>query len=152
MFSFLQQKNSTWKRRKYAEGENETSAIKSTVPIPRSLNARIAPIFTKSTAPEGEVVQVSLHLASDQEKLQMSVCLIDDIRPFDKGEPHPHGLYDLRLGPLDMKHTCQTCNGNIHQCPKHVGHTIFFRYKYSVCFVKTIYMLLNTICHNCGQI
>lgn len=118
----------------------------------RNKKTYLCPVVTHSSAPMGEIHEVSLHITSDAEKLKSSVCLVEDIRPFDKGEPHPNGLYDLRMGPSDLKHLCATCHGNLHECPKHNGHILFLRYKYQVCFLKHIWQILNSVCHNCHQI
>ncbi|AYV86510.1 MAG: beta and beta-prime subunits of DNA dependent RNA-polymerase [Sylvanvirus sp.] len=169
MLGFLQQKQAYARRRKLEEEQTEGSSASTKIYSSATLSTahqdtrlklytdskapiRVAPLFPRSSAPAGEVYQVSIHILSDAEKLKSSVCLVDNIRAFDKNEPHPNGLYDLRMGPCDLKHLCATCGDNLHECNKHNGHMLLWRYKYMVCYLSTIYKLLNTECHECHQI
>lgn len=38
------------------------------------------------------------------------------------GNPAPNGLYDLSLGPADLKEICTTCMQDFNNCPGHFGH------------------------------
>ena len=118
----------------------------------RSMPKLASNLYSSSNAELGEIKSLSIHIASDEDKLKNSVCFIDDLKTFDKTEPHNNGLYDLRMGPSDLKHTCKTCLQNIHNCPKHNSSILFLRCKYNVCHLKSIFMTLNIVCHECRQV
>ena len=71
---------------------------------------------------------------------------------YEKGNPKVGGLCDLRLGTIDRQYICQTCFGDIINCPGHFGHIELHLPVYHVSFIKTLYKILQTVCFFCSEI
>ena len=67
-------------------------------------------------------------------------------------KPREQGLNDPKLGTIDRMYSCATCKEDIQVCPGHFGHIELATPVFHVGFVVKIKKLLETICHNCGNI
>lgn len=93
---------------------------------------------------------ISLGWFSDDEILKISSVEITIPASFDLfGHPVPDGLYDLRMGPLNMDSTCQTCKLGYLTCPGHFGHYKLSRPVLNPLTFDISYALLKSCCCNC---
>lgn len=83
----------------------------------------------------------------------MSVAKIEHPQVLDgKGKPMRGGLGDLRLGTTDRRISCETCTGNMADCPGHFGHIELARPMYHIGFLKTVVSILRCVCFNCSKL
>ena len=84
----------------------------------------------------------------------MSVCEINSCMIYDKdsGLPAEHGLNDPRMGVTTRGIICQTCFGDMKQCPGHFGHIKLTEPVYHIGFVTMVSKVLKCVCFNCSRI
>ncbi|KMV66345.1 DNA-directed RNA polymerase subunit beta' [Encephalitozoon cuniculi EcunIII-L] len=69
---------------------------------------------------------------------------------FDKfGHPIRGGLYDLRMGPLDLSSNCKTCNLSFLNCPGHFGHIKLSRIVLNPMFFDSLFSIVRCYCFQC---
>ena len=84
------------------------------------MNAR----YKESPAPLKSVREIRFGILGSDEIQSNSVVEITTPEVFEKGLPKVGGLYDLRMGTIDKRLLCQTCNGDVIDCQGHFGHMI----------------------------
>ncbi|GCA63723.1 DNA-directed RNA pol I, largest subunit [Kipferlia bialata] len=98
------------------------------------------------------VQDVSFGLYSPEEIRRLAVCEITNPLPFDQFRlPIKGGLYDPRLGPLDIRGRCETCKLLWEQCPGHLGRIELAVPVYSPFLFTRMFQLLRgscLFCHN----
>lgn len=93
---------------------------------------------------------LSLGWYSDDEVLKTSAVEVMLPTSFDMfGHPVPDGLYDLRMGPLNMDSACQTCKLGYLSCPGHFGHYKLSRPVLNPLSFDSAYALIKSCCCNC---
>ena len=70
----------------------------------------------------------------------------------EAGKPKLGGLLDPRQGPPDRNSRCQTCSGNITECPGHFGHLELSKPVFHVGFMQQIVRVLRCVCFNCSKL
>uniref|UniRef100_A0A3P9I565 DNA-directed RNA polymerase subunit n=1 Tax=Oryzias latipes TaxID=8090 RepID=A0A3P9I565_ORYLA len=66
---------------------------------------------------------ISFGMYSAEEIRKLSVKAITNPKFLDAvGNVAPNSLYDLALGPADLKEVCSTCCQDFNNCPGHFGH------------------------------
>lgn len=94
--------------------------------------------------------------------IQMGVLSADTIRRISVVEikrqdtyngdmPVQDGLFDLRMGSIEMGKECKTCRERSDKCPGHFGHIELAWPVYQIPFLSTVLAILPCICINCGQ-
>ncbi|KDP43701.1 hypothetical protein JCGZ_22328 [Jatropha curcas] len=73
--------------------------------------------FPYSPAEVANVRMVQFGILSPDEIRQMSVVQVEYSETTERGKPKPGGLSDPRLGTIDRKMKCETCNANMAECP-----------------------------------
>ena len=69
------------------------------------------------------------------------------------GVPKPGGLLDDKMGTLDMRITCQTCNAvKWEECPGHFGHMDLAAPTFHIGFKNTLLKVLQCVCFHCSAI
>lgn len=68
------------------------------------------------------------------------------------GRPKLGGLMDPRQGVVDRASRCQTCAGNMTECPGHFGHTELAKPVFHVAFFTKIVKLIRCVCFFCSKI
>lgn len=97
-----------------------------------------------------DVKSFSLGWYSSEEILKISCCEVTLPTSFDMfGHPVPDGLYDLRMGPLGMDYTCQTCSLGYLHCPGHFGHVKLSKVVLNPITFDTVYALVKACCSKC---
>ncbi|KAH9413971.1 DNA-directed RNA polymerase II subunit RPB1 [Dermatophagoides pteronyssinus] len=81
-------------------------------------------VTSDSKAPVREVRRVQFGILSPDEIRRMSVTEggIQFAEIYENGRPKIGGLMDPRQGVVDRTSRCQTCAGNMVECPGHFGH------------------------------
>lgn len=109
-------------------------------------NARFIP----SDAPQGEVSGIQFSIMGSEEIVRNSVVEINTTDMFEKGYPKPNGLYDLRMGTIDKKYNCQTCNRDLINCQGHFGHITLILPMYNISYFKHVYKIVQCVCVRCS--
>lgn len=68
------------------------------------------------------------------------------------GRPKLGGLMDPRQGTIDRFSRCQTCAGNMTECPGHFGHIELAKPVFHVSFYKMIIKCLRCVCFYCSKL
>jgi len=68
------------------------------------------------------------------------------------GRPKLNGLMDPRQGTIDRFSRCQTCAGNMTECPGHFGHIELAKPVFHVGFLATIVKYLRCVCFYCSKL
>lgn len=87
---------------------------------------------------------------SDSEIEKVSVVEVTTPISFDDfGHPLPHGLYDPRMGPLDLSSNCKTCGLSLFTCPGHFGHIKLSRVVFNPMFFDSMMSIAKCCCLRC---
>ena len=112
-------------------------------------------IFVRNMTPmtsKFEPKSLSLSWFTPDELKKISVVEITIPSSFDIfGHPITDGLYDQRMGPLNMDSTCQHCKLGFLACPGHFGHIKLGRPVLNPMSFETCYALFRSTCFNCSH-
>eukprot|EP00118_Oscarella_pearsei_P007073 m.33460 g.33460 ORF g.33460 m.33460 type:complete len:1731 (+) comp31816_c0_seq4:877-6069(+) len=106
-----------------------------------------------STAPVRKVGSVQFGILGPDEIKALSVTT-DGIRyPYtmEAGKPKLGGLNDPRQGVIEKSSRCQTCAGNMSECPGHLGHIELAKPVFHVEFLTRILKFLRCACFFCSR-
>lgn len=99
-----------------------------------------------------EPKSLSLGWFSPTEIQKISVIEVTIPTSFDAfGHPIPEGLYDLRMGPLNLDQSCQHCKLGFRACPGHFGHIKLSRPVLNPMAFETCFALFKSCCFNCSH-
>lgn len=70
----------------------------------------------------------------------------------EAGRPKLCGLMDPRQGVIDRNSRCQTCAGNMTECPGHFGHIDLAKPVFHVGFVTKTIKILRCVCFFCSKL
>ena len=62
------------------------------------------------------------------------------------------GLMDPRQGVIDRVSRCQTCAGNMTECPGHFGHIELAKPVFHQCFFGKTIKVLRCVCFFCSKL
>jgi DNA-directed RNA polymerase II subunit RPB1 len=68
------------------------------------------------------------------------------------GQPKIGGLMDPRQGVIDRTSRCQTCAGNMSECPGHFGHVELAKPVFHVGFLTKTIKVLRCFCFFCSKL
>ncbi|KAK6195965.1 hypothetical protein SNE40_001281 [Patella caerulea] len=107
-----------------------------------------------SNAPLKIVTKVQFGILGPDETRRMSVTEggIKYSETTEGGRPKLCGLMDPRQGVIDRQSRCQTCAGNMTECPGHFGHIELAKPVYHVAFMTKIMKILRCVCFYCSKI
>uniref|UniRef100_A0A7S4QTQ4 DNA-directed RNA polymerase subunit n=1 Tax=Alexandrium monilatum TaxID=311494 RepID=A0A7S4QTQ4_9DINO len=80
-----------------------------------------------------------------------SVAEVHDVNVYRDGNPIHGGVNDPRLGPIDVRSICETCNCDLKLCPGHWGHVTLARPMYHWGFMKATHNVLRSVCYYCSR-
>ena len=95
---------------------------------------------------------IQFSLSNPADILKYSVCEVSTLDLYEKNEPNFNSLFDTRMGIVDTKYKCSTCEHPIQTCPGHFGHINLVRKVYVPHYLKTIVRLLQIVCTSCSKI
>jgi DNA-directed RNA polymerase II subunit RPB1 len=84
--------------------------------------------------------------------LGYSVAEIFEVDVYRGGKPIHGGVNDPRLGPIDVRSTCETCGHGLRECPGHWGHMTLARPMYHWGFMKATNNVLRSVCYYCSRL
>lgn len=67
------------------------------------------------------------------------------------GRPKQGGLMDPRQGVIDKNSRCQTCAGNMTECPGHFGHIDLAKPVFHCGFITKTIKILRCVCFYCSK-
>jgi len=106
-----------------------------------------------SKAPVKTVKRVQFGILSPEEIRRMSVTDGGVRYPetYEGGRPKLGGLMDPRQGAVDRSSRCQTCAGNMTECPGHFGHLDLAKPVFHPGFLTKTLKVLRCVCFYCSK-
>ncbi|XP_072286604.1 DNA-directed RNA polymerase II subunit RPB1-like [Pyxicephalus adspersus] len=100
------------------------------------------------------IKRVQFSLISPDEMKRMSVTEggIKYPETTEGGSPKLEGLMDPRQGVIERTGRCQTCSGNMTECPGHFGHIELAKPVFHVCFLGKTMKVLRCVCFFCSKL
>ncbi|CAH1781896.1 unnamed protein product [Owenia fusiformis] len=113
----------------------------------------MAAIASDSNAPLKLVRWMQFGILSPDEIKRMSVTEggIQYSETTEGGRPKLNGLMDPRQGVIDRMSRCQTCAGNMSECPGHFAHIELAKPVYHVGFMTKTIKVLRCVCFFCSK-
>ncbi|KAM4586026.1 LOW QUALITY PROTEIN: DNA-directed RNA polymerase I subunit RPA1 [Fundulus diaphanus] len=109
-------------------------------------------LFSKEV-PWRRLEGMSFGLYSAEEIRKLSVKTITNSKFLDSvGNVAQNSLYDLALGPADIKEICSTCCQDFNNCPGHFGHIELPLPVYNPLFFDKLYLLIRGSCLTCHML
>ena len=71
---------------------------------------------------------------------------------YEGGKAKLGGLMDPRQGVIDRASRCQTCAGNMNECPGHFGHIDLAKPVYHIGFIQKTTKILRCVCFYCFKL
>jgi len=107
-----------------------------------------------SKAPVRPVKRVQFGILSPEEIRRMSVTEggIKYSETYEGGRPKLGGLMDPRQGVIDRSSRCQTCAGNMTECPGHFGHLDLSKPVFHPGFLTKTMKILRCVCFYCSKL
>ncbi|XP_064456621.1 DNA-directed RNA polymerase II subunit RPB1-like [Ornithodoros turicata] len=111
-------------------------------------------VTTDSKAPLREAKKVQFGILSPDEIRRMSVTEGGIKYPeiYEGGRPKLGGLMDPRQGVIDRTARCQTCAGNMTECPGHFGHIDLAKPVFHCGFLTKSIKILRCVCFYCSKL
>ncbi|XP_051165390.1 DNA-directed RNA polymerase II subunit RPB1-like [Leptopilina boulardi] len=109
---------------------------------------------SKSKMILNSIKQVQFGILSPDEILSMSVTDegINFPVTMENGHPKKGGLMDPRQGAIDNNSKCQTCFGNLAECPGHFGHINLAKPVFHLGFIMKTMKILRCVCFSCSKL
>ncbi|GFR43873.1 hypothetical protein Agub_g5002 [Astrephomene gubernaculifera] len=99
-----------------------------------------------------QVAAVRFGFYSEDEIRKLSVVKVTSPIIFDNMKVAvPDGLYDPRMGPVDIRDRCATCKLGFDRCPGHFGHIELPVPVYNPLVFKVLYKLMRCTCIHCHR-
>jgi len=107
-----------------------------------------------SKAPVKKVKRVQFGILGPEEIRRMSVTEggIKFPEVYEGGRPKLGGLMDPRQGAVDRTSRCQTCAGNMTECPGHFGHIDLAKPVFHPGFLTKTMKVLRCVCFYCSKL
>jgi DNA-directed RNA polymerase beta' subunit/intein/homing endonuclease len=95
---------------------------------------------------------IQFSLLSPDEIIKRSVCEITKTDTYAGNEPVVNGLFDIRMGALELNRLCGTCGLKASLCPNHMGHIVLETPVYHIMFYDIARKLLKCVCFHCSKL
>ena len=96
---------------------------------------------------------VQFGVLSPEEIVRRSVVNITETTLYDSsGEPKFGGLFDPRMGVIERKKRCKTCEQTYVLCPGHFGHIELAKPVFNLQFKDYIRKILQCVCIRCSKL
>ena len=96
------------------------------------------------------VVGIQFSVLSPEEIERRSAAEIVTQETYDGDNPKTGGLFDRRMGPIEPRQLCLSCNQKSSACPGHPGHIRLATPIFHIQFMNTIMKTLQMVCYRCG--
>jgi DNA-directed RNA polymerase II subunit RPB1 len=95
---------------------------------------------------------IQFSVLSPDDIRKRSVCEITKTDTYTGNEPVVNGLFDIRMGALELNRLCATCNQKASTCPNHMGHINLEVPLYHAMFFDTVRKILKCVCFRCSKL
>jgi DNA-directed RNA polymerase II subunit RPB1 len=95
------------------------------------------------------IKDVQMVVLSEQDIRKLSVCPIQTTTLYEKSLPRAYGINDIRMGTVDRKLRCGTCNNGMLICNGHMGHIELPMPVYHISYISDIVKLFRCVCPRC---
>jgi DNA-directed RNA polymerase beta' subunit/intein/homing endonuclease len=95
---------------------------------------------------------IQFSLLSPDEIIKRSVCEVTKTDTYAGNEPVVNGLFDIRMGALELNRLCGTCGLKASLCPNHMGHIVLETPLYHIMFYDITRKLLKCMCFHCSKL
>lgn len=111
-------------------------------------------VTTDSKAPLKEIKRIQFGILGPEEVKRMSVTDggVKYSEIYENGRPKLGGLMDPRQGVIDRTSRCQSCAGNMTECPGHFGHIELCKPVFHCGFLTKIVKTLRCVCFYCSKL
>jgi DNA-directed RNA polymerase II subunit RPB1 len=101
----------------------------------------------------GFINGVQFGVYSPETILKKSVVKINVEALYDSnGEPRINGLFDPRMGYIEPRRNCKTCDQTYINCPGHFGHIELPKPLFNLQFEDAIMKILKCVCIKCSRL
>ena len=101
----------------------------------------------------GFINGIQFGVYSPETILKKSVVHVNVETYYDSnGDPRINGLFDPRMGYIEPRLKCKTCNQTYIYCPGHFGHIELPRPVFNVQFEDWIFKVLQCVCIKCSRL
>ena len=97
-----------------------------------------------------ELIQFAI--MSPEEIRWRSVVEVTSSETYSNGQPVPKGLFDRRMGSLDVSTLCDTCNQLSTLCQGHSGHIDLALPVFNAKHMDVVKKILKAVCYNCSAL
>ena len=108
-------------------------------------NENMVPVHSK-------IIGVQFSVMSPEEILKQSVVEVTSHETYERDEPTIKGLFDPRMGVLEIGKICRTCGLKNKECPGHFGHLTLAKPVFYQQFLNYVMKLLKFICIRCSKL
>jgi len=105
-----------------------------------------------STAEYKRVKAVKFTVLDPETIVGYSVAEINTVDVYKDGIPIHGGVNDPRLGPVDVRSTCETCGEGLKLCPGHWGHVTLAKPMFHWGFLKATHNVMRSVCYYCSRL
>ena len=95
---------------------------------------------------------INFSLASSDEVERLAPVSTEHATLYERGVSKTNGIMDSRLGTLDRRLYCSTCNKDCKSCPGHTGVIQFPIPVYHILFIESILRVLRSVCFFCSRV
>lgn len=99
-----------------------------------------------------KVTGIQFGVMGGKEILERSVVPIFKSDAINNNMPVANGLYDSRMGVIEMGQVCPTCHQKNTFCPGHFGHIQLHKPVFSIQFFNMTRRLLRCVCVRCSKL
>ena len=109
-------------------------------------------VYSASSKHVSRIHRVQFHVLSPQQIRDMSVVEITETAVYQRGLPAMNGIQDARMGTVDRRILCATCNMDMVHCQGHSGHIELPWPMYHSIFFETVLKTLRSVCFMCSRL
>ena len=95
---------------------------------------------------------IQFSLLSPDEIIKRSVCEVTKTDTYAGNEPVVNGLFDIRMGALELNRLCGTCGLKASLCPNHMGHIVLETPLFHIMFYDVTRKLMKCMCFHCSKL
>jgi len=99
-----------------------------------------------------KIIGVQFGIMSPEEIVKQSVVEVTSHETYERDEPTIKGLFDPRMGVLDIGKVCRTCGLKNKDCPGHFGHITLAKPVFYQQFLTYVLKILKFVCIRCSKI
>jgi DNA-directed RNA polymerase II subunit RPB1 len=107
---------------------------------------------SKATIRVVKRVQFGILSPSEIRKMSVTEGGIKYPEIYEGGKPKLGGLMDPRQGAIHQSASCQTCDGNMNECPGHFGHIDLAKPIFHIGFLMKTIKILRCVCFYCSKL